>query len=56
MNFLVKTIRTISGCFLLVFVIFFWALSLWFTTVVEVVTYIETSLARLMKKVMGEDL
>jgi hypothetical protein len=55
-NFLITCIRMLSGCFLLLLVILTWILGLWFRTVIEVVTWFELKLTRLMKKAFGEDI
>tara|TARA_Y100000361_G_scaffold62331_1_gene54772 strand:+ start:1163 stop:1351 length:189 start_codon:yes stop_codon:yes gene_type:complete len=53
---LVNYIKMISGIFLLLIVVIVWCLGLWFKTVIEVVTWIELKLTRLMKKAFGENL
>tara|TARA_R100000329_G_scaffold149028_2_gene138879 strand:- start:48 stop:236 length:189 start_codon:yes stop_codon:yes gene_type:complete len=53
---LVNYIKMISGIFLLLIIVIVWCLGLWFKTVIEVVTWIELKLTRLMKKAFGENL
>ena len=55
-KFLVTCIRMLSGSLLLLLVIFTWILGMWFKTVIEIVTWFELKLTRLMKKAFGEEI
>ena len=54
-NYLITFIRMLSGCFLLLLVIITWCLGIWFSFVIETVTWIELKLTALMKKAFGEE-
>jgi hypothetical protein len=56
LSFLLSCIKITSGSILLLIIILFWLIALLLTALTEVITYIEKSLTRLMKKCLGDEL
>jgi hypothetical protein len=54
MKTLFECFKMIIGTFLLIIIIIFWTTALILTTTVEVVTWFELKLTKLMKKCYGE--
>jgi hypothetical protein len=54
MKTLIEYFKMIIGTFLLIIIIIFWAIALILTTIIEIVTWFELKLTRLMKKCYGE--
>jgi len=54
LNFFITLIRLLSGTFLLLIIILFWAIALVLTTITEVMTSVELKLTNYMKKCYGE--
>jgi hypothetical protein len=54
LNFFITLIRLLSGTFLLVIIILFWATALVLTTITELITSAELKLTNYMKKCYGE--
>jgi len=54
LNFFITLIRLLSGTFLLLIIILFWAIALMLTTITEVMTSVELKLTNYMKKCYGE--
>jgi len=55
-DFFINCIKFLSGVILLVLVIFFWAIALFLTSLIEIITWIELRLTRMMKKCFGDEL
>ena len=56
LNFLLSCIKVTSGSILLLIIILFWLIALVLTSLTDLITYIEKSLTRLMKKCLGDEL
>ena len=55
-DFFINCIKFLSGVILLVLVIFFWAIALFLTSLIEIITWIELRLTRMMKKCFSDEL
>jgi hypothetical protein len=56
LKFLLNCIRSISGTFLLLIVILFWSVGFLFKAIVELTTWLELKLTRIMKKCFGDEI
>ena len=55
MNFLLTCIKILSGVTLLILVIIFWATALVLSSLIDIITWVEKALTRLMKKCLDDE-
>ena len=55
MNFLLTCIKILSGVTLLILVIIFWATALALSSLIDIITWVEKALTRLMKKCLDDE-
>ena len=55
MNFLLTCIKILSGVTLLILVIIFWATALALSSIIDIITWVEKALTRLMKKCLDDE-
>tara|TARA_Y100001938_G_scaffold150276_1_gene240455 strand:- start:1672 stop:1860 length:189 start_codon:yes stop_codon:yes gene_type:complete len=54
-NFLLTCIKVLSGVTLLILVIIFWATALALSSLIDIITWVEKALTRLMKKCLDDE-